>query len=117
MINTNNTIHDILESQQGDFLKYLTVKEICILSHISKSHSFLKWSKTEIERRYHSWLTTFSRAWSPPSHSLISADDLPLDEEMKRQLRDIAMNMSGGLALFLHNRETGASKQPNLFAY
>lgn len=118
MITTNNTIHDILESQQGDFLKYLTVKELCVLQCISKNDSFLKWSKTEIERRYHSWLTTCSRAWSPPSHSLkISADDLPLDEEMERQLRDIATNMSGGLALFLHNRETGASKQPNLFAY
>ncbi|GFH55365.1 predicted protein [Chaetoceros tenuissimus] len=117
MISTNITIHDILESLQGDFLKYLTVKEICILRHISKSHSFLKWSKIELERRYHSWLTTCSRAWSPPSHSLVSADDLPLDEEMKRQLRDIAINMSGGLELFLHNRETGAPKQPNLFEF
>ncbi|GFH50092.1 predicted protein [Chaetoceros tenuissimus] len=124
----NNTdlctsIHDVLESQQGDFLKYLTVKEVCILQHISKTHSFCKWSKIEIDRRYQNWLKTCSKAWgvgipvvtSGFGHK--SVDDIPLLESTIRTLENIAKNMSGGLEIFLHNRESGAPPQPELFAY
>lgn len=82
------TIHRILESQTGFFLKCLTVKELCILQRTSSC--FRKWSKIEIDRRYQNWLETCSRAW-PFAHWL-SSDELPMDKVIP-QLEYIAKEM------------------------
>ena len=114
-IDSNQIIDDILASQEGDLLKYLTVKEVCNLQRISSC--FCKWSKIEIDRRYRNWLETFARAWEvwTPLGGLENfyidvnaADDLPLDDAVKSHLEDIAKNMSGGIEFFLDNREVGA---------